>query len=152
MRRTFIAALALLGVACGSDRDTPTTPTSTVASVRFEFRGPTARRTDLPASAAACVQGVGATHIHPSWRSFGTIALDPVPPDRYRITLNDVPINTSVSFRINDQNWCDTNETGAVLRSVFANDVELAQNTLTPGSGQEPGYAFMVDAAGRVRQ
>ena len=34
----------------------------------------------------------------------------------------------------------------------FANDVELVQNTLTPGTGQEPGYALMVDAAGRVRQ
>jgi hypothetical protein len=35
---------------------------------------------------------------------------------------------------------------------VFANGVPLVQNTLTPGSGQEPGFAFTVDAAGRVRQ
>ncbi len=152
MRRISIAVVVLLGLACDSDRMTPTTPTPGVVTVRIQFRGPTARRTDLPAFAAACVQGVGATHIHPSWRAFATIPLDAVPPDRYEISLADVPINTSVSFRINDQNWCDQNETGAVLRNVFANDVELIQNTLTPGSGQEPGFAFTVDAAGRVRQ
>ena len=69
-----------------------------------------------------------------------------------KISLTDVPVGASVSFRVNDQNWCDQNPTGAVLRNVFANDVQLAQNTLTPGSGQEPGFAFTVDAAGRVRQ
>lgn len=152
MTRTFIAVLALMTAACESDRTTPTSPTPGAVTVRVQFRGPTARRTDLPASAAACVQGVGATHIHPSWREFAAFPLNAVPPDRYEISLTDVPVNTSVSFRINDQNWCDQNETGAVLRNVFANDVELVQNTLTPGSGQEPGYALMVDAGGRVRQ
>ena len=58
----------------------------------------------------------------------------------------------TLSFRVNDQNWCDQNLTGAVLRNVFANNVELVQNTLTPGSGQEPGFALTVDASGRVRQ
>ncbi len=62
-------------------------------------------------------------------------------PDRYEITLSDVPIDTRVSFRVNDQNSCDLNPTGAVVRNVFANGVELVQNTLTPGSGDEPGYA-----------
>lgn len=152
MRRTQIAVVVLLGVACGSDRTPPTAPTPGVVVVRIEFRGPTARRTDLPAAAAACVQGVGSTHIHPSWRAFAGIPLGAVPPDRYEISLADAPIDTSVSFRINDQNWCDRNETGAVLRNVLANDVELIQNALTPGTGQEPGYALTVDAAGRVRQ
>jgi hypothetical protein len=57
-----------------------------------------------------------------------------------------------VSFRVNDQNSCDENPTGAVTRNVFANDVALVQNTLTPGSGDEPGYAFTVNASGRVSQ
>jgi hypothetical protein len=98
------------------------------------------------------VQGVGSTHTHPSWRGFAGIPLQPVPPDRYEISFADVPLDTSVSFRVNDQNWCDQNPTGAVLRNVFVNDVELVQNTLTPGSGEEPGFAFVVDSAGRVRQ
>jgi hypothetical protein len=116
------------------------------------FVGPTARRSDLPASAAACVNGVGATHIHPSWQNFAAIPLQPVPPLRYEITLNDVPIGTRVSFRINDQNSCDENPTGAVTRNVFANDVPLVQNATTPGVGDEPGYALTVTASGAVSQ
>ncbi|MGQ0733335.1 MAG: hypothetical protein ACT4QD_06715 [Acidobacteriota bacterium] len=126
--------------------------TSTIATVRVVFNGSTTRRTDLPATALACAEAVGQTHAHPSWRSFAAIPLQPVPPDRYQLTFDDVPIATTVSFRVNDQNWCDQNQTGAVLRNVFANDVPLVQNTLTPGSGLEPGYAFAVDASGRVRQ
>ncbi len=154
-RRVLLAAIALLGCACGSER-APTSPTPpptpTAASVRIVFRGATTRRPDLPASAQACVQGVGSTHTHPSWRGFAGIPLQPVPPDRYEISFADVPLDTSVSFRVNDQNWCDQNPTGAVLRNVFVNDVELVQNTLTPGSGEEPGFAFVVDSTGRVRQ
>lgn len=49
----------------------------TVAMVRIVFLGSTARRSDLPASAQACLSGVGATHTHPSWRDFAGIALQP---------------------------------------------------------------------------
>jgi hypothetical protein len=121
-------------------------------TVRIVFLGSTTRRSDLPSSAQPCVSGVGATHIHPSWRTFAGIALPAVPPDRYEITFNDVPIGTRVSFRINDQNACDENPTGAVTRNVFANDVRLIQNTTTPGNGDEPGYALTVDANGAIRQ
>src|SRR5688500_15437985 len=104
-RGALLTAVALFGCACGSERAaTPPTPSPTVASVRILFRGPTARRSDLPLSAQACVQGVGATHTHPSWRGFAGIALQPVPPDRYEISFTDVPLDTRVSFRINDQN------------------------------------------------
>lgn len=95
---------------------------------------------------------MGATHTHPSWRNFAAFPLTPFPPDRYELTFTDVPVTTRVSFRVNDANWCDQNPTGAVLRNVFANDVELVQNILTPGSGQEPGFAFSVTADGRVTQ
>ena len=98
------------------------------------------------------MDGVGVTHTHPGWRNFAAVPLTPVPPDRYEITFTDVPINARVSFRVNDQNFCDQNPTGAVLRNVFANDVELVQNTTTPGNGDEPGFALTVSASGRVTQ
>ena len=74
-------------------------PRFDTATVRLVFMGSTTRRTNLPASAQACLNGVGATHTHPSWRSFAAIPLQSVPPDRYQITFTDVPVNTRVSFR-----------------------------------------------------
>jgi hypothetical protein len=116
------------------------------------FVGSTTRRSDLPASTLACANGAGATHTHPSWRNFAAIPLQPVPPERYEITFTDVPVETRVSFRVNDQNWCDQNPTGAVTRNIFANDVALIQNATTPGNGDEPGFAFTVAANGRISQ
>jgi hypothetical protein len=133
--------------------DTPSSPTpSATATVRIVFMGSTERRSDLPTSAQGCVSGVGATHIHPSWRSFDGIPLTPVPPDRYEMTFTDVPTGTRVSFRINDQNSCDENPTGAVTRNVFVNGIRLAQNATTPGNGDEPGYALTVAANGALSQ
>jgi hypothetical protein len=138
-------------VACDERPAGPTSQSGT-ATVRIVFLGSTTLRNDLPPSAQACVSGVGATHTHPSWRNFAGIPLQPVPPDRYEITFTDVPINTRVSFRINDQNACDENATGAVTRNVFVNDVRLIQNTTTPGNGDEPGYALTVTANGTISQ
>ena len=147
----MVAAIASLTLsAC--DETPMSSNQSTVATVRIVFLGSTTRRSDLPASAQACVAGVGATHIHPSWRSFGGLPLQPVPPDRYEITFNDVAIGTRVSFRLNDQKSCDENGTGAVTRNVFANDVRLVQNTTTPGNGDEPGYALTVAANWAISQ
>jgi hypothetical protein len=149
------AAISLAALGC-DDAKAPASPTpqpgSMTATVRIVFLGTTARRADLPPSAQACVSGVGATHIHPSWRSFAAIPLQPVPPDRYEIAFTDVPVNTRVSFRINDQNACDENPTGAVTRNVLANEVRLAQNATTPGSGDEPGFAFTIAPDGRISQ
>ena len=128
------------------------TSASGFATVRIVFRGSTTRRSDLPASAQACVGGVGATHTHPSWRNFSAFPLTPAPPDRYEISFDDVPVGQPVSFRVNDQNFCDQNPTGAVLRNVFVNEVELRQNATTPGSGEEPGFAFTIGANGRITQ
>jgi hypothetical protein len=150
--RALAVALSLAALGCDYS-DSPTTPSgSTTATVRIVFMGATARRTNLPASAQACVDGVGTTHTHPSWRSFATVPMQPVPPDRYEISLNDVPVDTRVSFRVNDQNSCDENPTGAVTRNVSANNVPLIQNTTTPGNGDEPGYAFSVAANGAISQ
>ena len=120
--------------------------------MRIVFQGSTVRRSDLPPSAQACVDGVGATHTHPSWRNFAGIPLQAAPPDRYEITFVDVPVNTRVSFRINDQNSCDENPTGAVTRNVFVNNAALVQNTTTPGQGDEPGFAFAITTTGGVTQ
>ena len=153
--RVLIAALVLGTPACGSD-PSPAGPTpqpaATTATVRIVFAGPTARRTDLPPSAQPCVDGVGPTHIHPSWRSFAAIPLQAFPPNRYELTFNDVPFDTRVSFRVNDQNACDENPTGAVTRNIFANDVRLTQNTTTPGNGDEPGFAFTISRSGTISQ
>jgi hypothetical protein len=143
---------AIWGCDDASTPSPPTGPGSAIPTIRIVFVGATARRTDLPPSAQPCVNGVGLTHIHPSWRDFAGIPLQPVPPDRYEITFTDVPAGTRASFRINDQNSCDENPTGAVTRNVFANDVRLAQNTTTPGTGDEPGYAFTVTQNGTITQ
>ena len=148
--------MSFAALGCGNDGNGPNPPmlpsSTGMATVRIVFVGATARRTDLPASAQACVSGVAATHIHPSWRNFATIPLQPVPPDRYEITFTDVPVNTRVSFRVNDQNACDENPTGAVTRNIFVNEVRLVQNTTTPGNGDEPGFAFTIAPNGAISQ
>lgn len=152
--RATICAIAVAAIitSLGCD-DAPAAPSeSRTSTVRIVFLGSTARRSDLPASAQGCVAGVGATHTHPSWRGFAGIALQAVPPDRYEIMFNDVPVSMRVSFRVNDQNACDENPTGAVTRNVFANDIRLVQNTTTPGNGDEPGYALTVAANGTISQ
>jgi hypothetical protein len=152
-RSIAVAAVTLLiGVALGCDNDNAPSSPSASASVRIVFMGSTARRGDLPSFADACVNGVGMTHIHPSWRSFAAIPLQPVPPDRYEISFTDVPVDTRASFRVNDQNACDENPTGAVTRNIFVNDVRLVQNATTPGNGDEPGFAFTVTRGGAIRQ
>ena len=145
-------ALAIGAPGCDESDGPPTGPSGSTATIRIVFMGPTARRSDLPASAQPCVSGVGATHTHPSWRNFEAIPLQPVPPDRYEITFTDVPRNTRVSFRVNDQNSCDENPTGAVTRNILVNDVRLVQNATTPGSGDEPGFAFSIAANGTIMQ
>jgi len=151
--RSAVGCAALIALCAGGcSKSSMTEPSSGTPTVRVVFRGSTTRRTDLPASLQGCMDGVGVTHTHPGWRNFGAFPLTPVPPDRYEISFSDVPINARVAFRINDQNFCDQNPTGAVTRNVSANDVELVQNTTTPGNGDEPGYAFMVSASGRVTQ
>jgi hypothetical protein len=153
--RAIAASLAVATLGC-DDSGRPSNPTgssgSTTATARIVFLGSTARRSDLPASAQACVSGVGATHTHPSWRSFEAIPLQPIPPDRYEITFADVPVSSRVSFRVNDQNFCDENPTGAVTRSIVVNDVRLIQNATTPGNGNEPGYAFTISSNGTISQ
>lgn len=155
MRRSGpFAAAAVIAfgiVACGG-RTTPTSPAPTNfrTTVRFVYRASTIPRTDLSPSARACVEGVGRTHIHPSWRNFDRFEMTPVGTDRWETGFVDVPVNTRQSIRVSDGNACDENPTGAATRNVFANDVRLVDIVPTPGSGTEPGLAFTVSADGRV--
>lgn len=150
-RLVAAAALSLAAAACGGEAR-PASPTSSggTAAVRFVYRAATAPRMDLPPSARECVQGVGRTHIHPSWRAFDRIEMNPVGTDRWETAFSDVPVNARQSIRVSDGNVCDENATGAATRNVFANDVLLMEIVPTPGSGIEPGLAFTVAADGRV--
>jgi hypothetical protein len=156
-RRRWSRVLAATALAClamaGCDEPSGVTNVGIPATdARLVFVGSTTRRSDLSPSAVACANAVVVTHAHPSWRNFDTVPLPPVPPDRYEITFTDIPINTRVSFRVNDQNFCDENATGAVTRNVFVNNVRLVQNTTTPGTGEEPGFAFTLAPNGTVTQ
>ena len=78
----LIAVLATLLMGC--DNESPTTPSPNAATVRFTYLAPTALNPDLAASTQACVQGVGRTHIHPSWRNFTRIDMQAVGSDRWK--------------------------------------------------------------------
>jgi hypothetical protein len=145
------AMLVISAMACGGS-NAPASPTSTggTAGVRFVYRASTAPRTDLPPSARDCVQGVGRTHIHPSWRAFDRIDMNPIGGDRWESAFSDVPVGVRQSIRVSDGNACDQNATGAATQNVFANDVRLVEIVPTPGSGIEPGLAFTATADGRV--
>ena len=108
-----VVAVTLASVGCDEELTSP----SPSMGVCIIFVGSTTRRTNLAASAQDCINAVGVTHIHPSWRSFAAVPLQAVPPDLYEITFDDVPRVTPVSFRINDQNWSDENPTCAVTRN-----------------------------------
>lgn len=141
-----------LGLAAACDNQT--SPTSVAvdgtATVAFVYRATTTPRADLPASTQECVRGVGRTHIHPSWRSFGRIDMTAMGADRWEISFSDVPVGIRQSIRVSDANVCDENSTGAATRNVFANNVLLTEIVPTPGSGIEPGLAFTVSASGRI--
>ena len=143
--------LLFLGPGMACDESPAPLPSGGVATVTLSYRASTTPRTDLPSSVQACVQGATPTHPHPSWRSFGTVPLQALAPDRWQIVFTDVPVETLVSLRVNDPNACDENPTGAVTRNIFINDVRLTTAVLTPGSGQEPGFSFTVAADGRIR-
>ena len=143
-----IVALALVG--CDNGDSSPTAPSTTTATVRFDYRASTALTASLPASALACVSGVGRTHFHPSWHGFARIDMQPVGADLRQITFTDVPLDVRLSLRVSDPNVCTENPNGAATRNVSANDVLLVDIVPTPGTGTEPGLAFTVNAQGTV--
>jgi hypothetical protein len=97
-----------------------------------------------------CVNGVGQTHIHPSWRNFTRFDMTPVGGDRWEISFVDVPTDELLSIRVSDPNTCAANPTAASTENVFANDVRLTNVVDTPGSGIEPGLSLTVMDDGTV--
>ena len=136
--------------ACNDGGTSPTSPSAARATVRFDYRASTTVSPDLPPATQACVNGIGRTHIHPSWRNFDRIDMQGVGTDLWQITFTDVPVAERLSIRVSDPNVCAENATGAATQNVFANDVRLVDVVPTPGSGTEPGLAFTVDAIGGV--
>ena len=101
---------ALIAAGCGSTesvpmspaaQETPSTPSDArTVTVRFVYRASTSPRTDLPPSARDCVQLVGHTHIHPSWRDFARMEMTAIDSNRWEIAFNDVPTNVRQSIRV----------------------------------------------------
>ena len=58
----LLGVLALALVGCDNGDSSPTAPSTTTATVRFDYRAATALTANLPASTSACVSGVGRTH------------------------------------------------------------------------------------------
>jgi hypothetical protein len=156
-RGGLILAAAGWLTACGGGNTTgpgtgPTGPSTGRPTVVISYRASTRPRTDLPASAQACVTGVGETHVHTNWRDY--TALRAVAAERWEVSFTDAPVGSPLWLVIHDGNLCDRNPTGNVQHDVFVNDVQLIQTltvtTTGPGAGPEPGLAFSVDASGRV--
>ena len=146
---SLAAAAPVLSLSIAACADRPDTPRET--RVQITFRGDVELHPGLLDSVPDCVTRVLVTRVHASWQRYEAVAMIAVPPGMWQITFDDVPIDEAVRLRINDKNWCDRTATGAVLAEVTANGVPLVQNTTTPG-GEEPGFAFTVDASGRVEQ
>jgi hypothetical protein len=140
---------AVLALACGADDDAAAARPGALATVAFEYRAATSTDPAVAAEFPACVEGVGRTHIHPSWRGFARVDMAGA-GDRWTIGFSDVPVGSRERIRVSDPNACAENPTGAATRDVFANGVRLTEIVDTPGSGIEPGLAFTVAEDGTV--
>jgi len=145
------ACVSAAAIACGSGEDEPAAagPPRTQATVTFVYVASTSIDRAVAEQFAACVEGAGRTHIHPSWVGFSRVDMMDA-GDRWTITFADVPVGTRERIRVSDPNVCAENPTGAATRNVFANGVRLTDVVDTPGSGIEPGLAFAVGEDGTV--
>ena len=138
--RGVLVLTAAAFTACNDGGTSPTSLSTTRATVRFDYRASTTVSPDLPPSTQACVNGAGRTHIHPGWRDFNRIDMRAVGTDLWQITFTDVPVAVRLSIRVSDPNVCAENATGAATRNVFANDVRLVDVVPTPGTGPSLGW------------
>lgn len=148
-RRTVVAAVlatVLTLPGCGSSSAPPTSG-SGVATVRLVLITPTTR---IPMTAAqeTCARFIGPTHIHLSWRNLASVDMTPVPPDRYEVTVTDVPTNTPVQVQANNENGCVNNTEGIFVTDTLANNVRLTRVVSVVGMGQS--LEFTVASNGTV--
>ena len=140
----------MLGLSACLDGSTgPDAPTA-FATVVFSYSASTSTDPSVAVLHSQCVQGVGVTHLHAGWHNFQSFALTAVAPNRWEITFTDVPFGSEQRIRISDPNACSLNATGASTEGVSANGTLLIRVVDTPGSGIEPGLAFVVAADGSV--
>ncbi len=140
----------LSGAACGSDGGSSTTEPPTSVVVEFVYEAATEVDPGVAQQFPQCVQGVGQTHIHPSWRNFVRIDMTADNADQWSITFTDVPVDSEQRIRISDPNACASDPNGASTEYVFANGTQLLRVVDTPGNGIEPGLAFIVSPSGEV--
>ena len=144
----LLIGTALLIAACGDD---PVGGGSGTTTVEFAYSSSTSIDTTIAANFPNCVNGVGMTHIHPSWRNFTRINMFAEGTDRWTITFTDAPVGQFLRIRVSDPNECSaTNPTGAATLGATANGVTLTEIVETPGNGIEPGFGFEVNADGEV--
>ena len=151
------AALSLLlASACGEGSTEPAPPPAGMLPLRpqitveFVYRAPTSRDPAVAERNPICVNGVGRTHIHPSWRSFDRFDMSASGVDRWEISFSDVRVDAAYRIRISDPNVCLEDPNGASTRNVYANGVLLTRIVGTPGNGTEPGLAFTVSPDGQI--
>ena len=149
-RQCLLLMMILSLTACGSNGPSGLPATPNVATVRFVYMGGTEIDPLVAQQFPDCVQGVGQTHIHPSWANFTRIDMEIADENRWEITFQNVPIDDEQRIRISDPNVCARNPTGASTEGVMANGVLLTRIVDTPGSGIEPGLAFTVAPDGTV--
>ena len=154
----ILGATVVLAAACSSgggsnSSDGGVLGNPTGARIVFAYDAPTALNPSVRAAFPGCVQIVGPTHTHPSWRDFAVVAMRAVSDSRWELTMQDVPAGQQVVIGVNDPNLCTaTNDRGRVFSNFTANGVALSR-TATTVSGHGDGgmgLAFTVDADGNV--
>ena len=87
----LLAVMSAALVACSDGGTSPTSPGAARATVRFDYRASTTVSPDLPPSTQVCINGVGRTHIHPSWRNFNRMDMQAVDAGLWQVTLVTSP-------------------------------------------------------------
>lgn len=150
-RLTLLVVLLLSGCGGGGSDDDAPPSGSTLTLV---YRASTAQDPQVARDFPECVNLVGPTHVHLSWRNFERTLLTANGADEWNLTVSDVPVATDVRARISDANKCTaSNTTGWSAENFFANGVALTPNTTLPDQDLTvPAYRFRVSAGGDVTQ
>ncbi|MGH7721198.1 MAG: hypothetical protein ACREON_20455 [Gemmatimonadaceae bacterium] len=147
-RNIVMLSVTLAGAAACDSGGLPDPIGPRTTTVILSYVAPTATEPQVISEFPLCVNGVGRTHVRPSWLDFARFDMAAATQVRWDAVLTNVPIGEEVVVRVRDPNTCDSNPTGAATQNVFANGVLLTRVVDTPGNG--PGLAFRVAADGTV--
>ncbi len=152
IRLVGLSITLLVTARCGGDSTAPPPPPPRAERITVDFAYLARTRVDpaVREQFPSCMEGVGNTHIHPSWRNFSRFDMSVVDERRWGISFHDVTVGRQYRIRISDPNACATDRSGASTRNVFANGVPLTRVVDTPGNGPEPGLAFTVTEDGQI--